>query len=148
LRRIAFKIALAQYILTFCSWVRALWLGIGSSRLELGPGRFSALGELLRPRTEHKRHNSDSPCLSWHGLAWHGLAWPCLAWPGLASHCFASPLDAPPRVSSPRVASSHLSFPSLFLVCPCLASPRLALPSLDAFLLGGDCHGRSIGKHD
>ena len=38
---------------------RALGRGIQSSSLELLFARFSALGELLRPRTKHKRKKSD-----------------------------------------------------------------------------------------
>ena len=38
---------------------RVLDRGIRSSSLELAFGGFSALGELLRPRTSHKRQKSD-----------------------------------------------------------------------------------------
>jgi hypothetical protein len=37
-------------------------LGPEAVGLELALGEFSALGELLRPRTSHKRHKSDDLC--------------------------------------------------------------------------------------
>jgi hypothetical protein len=116
---------------------RALGQGIPN---ELVFARFSALGELLRPRTKHKRQNSDSPGLAWLCMCWPGQAWPCLTSLGLAWHRLAPRLAsaslvlvASPSLASPRLASPCLASPrpaSPRLASPCLASPRLDSPCL------------------
>jgi hypothetical protein len=101
--------------------VSALGLGVRSCRLELAAGKFSALGELLRPRTKHKRPESDSRCR----LA-SCLTSPIFALPRFASLLLASPRSALPCLASPRLNSSRLVSPCSVLrrlASLCLASP-------------------------